>query len=331
MSQLRRVLRLYSRAHEGSALLLVLFVCLAVTVAIQTLATVVVCAERALHDESVGRSHAFEKNEALAGMRSRLQAFWRPLPWAVVIDVPYEVEARAADLDGGLGWVMRVDVRQPLEVSRMVFSAWAERGRDGIDLPLAALVATRVILDPDRVSPWLEIEDSGVSGAADVPQPNVTAAAYLVEPPTGVAVGEACVAAEARAEWRLDDGWKLLGRGCAGLGPGVVWVSAGPGETVDLPEECDGQSANTPVLAMVSGGGDLDLRELGDLYGVVVVDGGSLLLEGTVLHGAAFVTESATLGARGILRYSQPLLRWATDRSLCRVRLLPGSRWEGTE
>lgn len=323
--------RLGERRQRGSALLLVLFACLAVAVAVQTLATVVLCAERALGDESEGRSRMLEKDEALAVVRSQVLASWRPSPWAAVTDAPNEVKAQVSDLDGGLGWVMRADVRQEPEVSRMVTSVWLERGRDGIDLPLAALVAKRVILDPDRVSPWLEVDTEAPGCALGGLDPDITATAYLVEPPAGTVPGEGCLVTQSSDEWRLDEGWRLLGRSSTAPGPGVLWMSARPGETVGLPEDCGGQSSGAPLLAVLSGGGDLDLREHGDLYGIVVVDGGSLLLEGTVLHGAAFVTGTATLGARGSLRYCRPILRWATDRSLCRVRLVPGSRAEGTE
>jgi hypothetical protein len=319
------------RGQQGSALLLVLFACLAVAVAIQTLAAVVLCAERAVVDESVGRSRASEKDEGLAIARSQMLAAWLPLPWSTVIEAPSEVQARVSAIEGGLGWVMRVDVRQPPEMSQFVTSAWLERGRDGIDLPLAAMVATRVILDPERVSPWLEVDATALGFGPGPPDSDITARAYLVEPPAAPVSGEDCVVKELGEEWRLDEGWRLLGRSSTAPEPGVLWMSSRPGETVGLPEDRGGQSADAPLLAVVSGGGDLDLRDQGDLYGVVVVDGGALLLEGTVLHGAAFVTGAATLGANGSVRYCRPILRWATDRSLRRVRLVPGSRAEGTE
>jgi hypothetical protein len=316
--------------QEGSALLLVLFVCLGVVVAIQTLSTVVLCAERAVIDESVGRYHASEKDEGLAIVRSQVLASWGPLSWTAITNAPNEVQAQVSDLDGGLGWVMRVDVRQAPDLSPTVTSAWLERGRDGIDLPLVALVAKRVALAPDRVSAWLEVDASALGGAPAVPDSVITATACLVERPAGLASTCSYRVRELSEEWRLDDGWRLLGRSCTAPGPDVIWMSSSPGDTVGLPEESGGRSADAPVLVVLIGGGDLDLRARGDLHGVVVVDGGSVLLEGTVLHGAAFVSETVTLGARGSIRYCPPLLRWATDRSLCRARLVPGSRWEGT-
>jgi hypothetical protein len=323
--------RLGERGEEGSALLLVLFACLAAAIAIQTLATVELCAERALVDERVGRSHAAEKDQGLALVRSQILASWRPQPWAEVSDAATDLQARVSELEGSLGWVMRVDVRQPPEVSRMVTAAWLERGRDGIDLPLAALVAKRIILDPDRLTAWLEVDALDARSSPDAAAPDTSATAYLVELPAVQEPGVGCRVTQSSEEWRLDEGWKMLGTSCTAPGARVLWVSARPGETVGFPRDRGGRSADDPLLAVVSGGGDLDLRDLGDLYGVVVVDGGSLLLEGTVLHGAAFVTGTATLGAFGSIRYSRPILRWATDRSLCRVRLVPGSRSERTE
>jgi hypothetical protein len=103
------------------------------------------------------------------------------------------------------------------------------------------------------------------------------------------------------------------------------------GETLALPAGAPGASPENPVLAVVTGGSDLNLTDCGDLYGVVVVDGGSLSLDGTTLHGAVFVTETLDLGATGQILFEKSILRWATDRSLVRTRLMPGSRQEGTD
>jgi hypothetical protein len=295
-----RIHRVVGHSHEGSALLLVLFACLGVAIAVQTLTTVVLCAERALADESTGRLHAGQKDEGLAVVRGHMLGSWLPQPWTEVTAVPNEVQGRV-------------------------------RGRDGIDLPIAALVATRVVLGPNRVSPWLQVDEAAAGSPLDDVFSGGTARVHLVEAFVGPAPGDGCVVTQSGSEWRLDDGWRLVGRGLTAWGSGVLWMAAAPGETVSLPEECGGKNPDSPMLVVLSGGGDLDAREQGDLYGVLVVDGGSLLLEGTVLHGAAFVTDTVALGTSGSVRYSQRLLRWATDRSICRVRLVPGSRWESTE
>ena len=62
-----------------------------------------------------------------------------------------------------------------------------------------------------------------------------------------------------------------------------------------------------------------------------MIDDGSVALDGTTLHGAVFATGSVDLGETGRVVYNRSILRWATDRSLVRTRLVPGSRWEGTE
>ncbi len=85
------------------------------------------------------------------------------------------------------------------------------------------------------------------------------------------------------------------------------------------------------MLVVVTGGADLDARDRGDLFGVLVVDEGSVRLDGTVLHGAVFATGDVALGQTGQILYSPQVLRWATDRSLRRVRLVPGTRWEVVE
>jgi len=109
-------------------------------------------------------------------------------------------------------------------------------------------------------------------------------------------------------------------------------VLTGPkGLTVGLPVDSPGCSADDPALVVVTGGIDLLAEGVGDFYGVIVVDDGSLRLDGTTVHGAVFVTENIDLGQTGRVVFDRSLLRWATDRSLVRTRLVPGSRWEGTE
>jgi hypothetical protein len=79
---------------------------------------------------------------------------------------------------------------------------------------------------------------------------------------------------------------------------------------------------------VVTGGARLDVRDQGDLYGVIVVDDGGVLLDGTRIHGALFATGEVDLGATGAVAFSRAILRWATDRSLVRTRLVPGTREE---
>ena len=54
--------------------------------------------------------------------------------------------------------MLKATVRQEPDVSRLSTSALLERGRDGIDLPLAAVVAGSIAAAAGRVVPWLEAE-----------------------------------------------------------------------------------------------------------------------------------------------------------------------------
>ncbi len=107
-------------------------------------------------------------------------------------------------------------------------------------------------------------------------------------------------------------------------------LEGGPGTTVRLPLGAGGASADEPILAVVTGGATLDLTGLGDLFGVAVANDGGILLDQTTIHGAAFATYALDLGTTGQIRFSRYILRWATDRSLVRTRLVPGTREEGT-
>ena len=73
---------------------------------------------------------------------------------------PKPVEGRVAELPDGEDWVMKAHARHDPTVARLLTSTWLEKGRDGLDLPLAALVAGSVGVAPGRESPWLGIDAS---------------------------------------------------------------------------------------------------------------------------------------------------------------------------
>jgi len=205
-------------------------------------------------------------------------------------------------------------------------SVLLERGRDGIGLPLAAVGTGYMMASAARTAPWVEIECEG-----DV-------SAYVAEAPIDPILGERCSLAHLTGPWRLDPGWAAAfgaqtGGRVEGVAPGasVVCLTGRRGTRLHLTAGDHGWTADDPVLVVVTGGADLDAQGLGDLYGVIVVDEGSAWLDGTMLHGAVFATETGDGGDTGGLIYTKPVLRWATDRSLVRTRLVPGSRWEGTE
>ena len=348
-----------SGRQAGSALILVLFACLATAVVLQSLYTVLVCAERAVVDESVGRKRLGQKDEALALLRQQALNLWQPGEWRNLSAGEGSEESAGETLGEGAiseladsgGWVMGAAVRQDPTVSRLTTSAWLERGRDGVDLPLAALVAEAVTATAGRGIPWVEIDEGGQpDGSETGPEggdsgPAGGAVVHIVRQAAEPLLGAGCAMAVLAPPWRLDAGWanvKSLVAAAEGttpsgetpavaLGPGVRWFHGRFGGTETLPSDCGGLTPETPVLILLTGGAALDARNREDIYGVIVVDDGSVLLDGTVVHGAIFVTGAVSLGDTGRLRYSRPILRWATDRSLNRVRLIPGTRAEGME
>ncbi len=151
-------------SEAGSILILVLFACLAIAVSLQALSTVVLCAQRAVADESSGRARLTERDEALRLLRQQALASWETLPWTVVKTEPKPVEGRIAELPDSEGWVMKATARHAPTASRLMTSAWLEKGRDGVDLPLAALVAGTVTVAAGRESPWLGIDSGATPG-----------------------------------------------------------------------------------------------------------------------------------------------------------------------
>ncbi len=336
--------------QAGSVLILVLFACLAVAVSIQALSTVILCAQGAVVDESAGRGLLAERDAALAVLRQRALASWESIPRTVVRAEPNAVEGSVSQLPGGGDWVLDATVRHAPEVSRLVTSGWLEKGRDGLDLPLAALVAGALAVAAGRESPWLELETSGMSGASGAGT-DVAAEGYVRVLPSEPLLGEGCSLVGLEDPWRLDPGWRRLGAetvihddtgssedpavlgeaGSVAAGSGVTVITGRTGQTAFLPADCGGQAPGSPCLILVTGGMTLDARTRGDLYGVIVVDDGDVLLQDTTVHGAVFATGTIDMGETGRLLFSRSILRWATDRSLNRVRLVPGTREEGME
>jgi len=376
--------------------MLVLFFCLAVAVVIQALSAAVLCAQGATVDEITGRTRLEEKDQGLAALRQRALLSWETMPWTVVRGGEAAVQGTLTEFEGGEGWVLSAATRQEPSASVLRTSAWVERGRDGIDLPLAALAAGSVTASEDRSLPWMELDAPATGPATPAPPPAAAAmsaaagaAAHVVAPleesllAEGL-LGEGCSVVRLPEAWRLDPGWLLLQSReeleaqITGLATDAPFPGAGPssgdsssagdpsstgeanaatgegpaesrslpavapstrtavltaphGRTMHIPGELGRGAVNAPILVVVKGGADLDARALGDLYGVLVVDEGSVFLDGTTLHGAVFATDAVSLGETGCLLFSRPVLRWATDRSLTRARLVPGTRWEGME
>lgn len=310
--------------QNGSILVMVLLMCLAIAVVIQTLAAVVICAERAFVDESTGRLRMAEKDAGLGALRTAALATWDVIPWSTVYTGPEAVEGRLTPAIDNVHWIAEAEVRQEPAASRLMTSVWIERGRDGVDLPMAALVGYSISRPTGRTAAWLEADSVGLG-----------AVACLCRLPPDPLLGEGCYLQEMAGAWSLDVGWErfFADGGSDGLAPGpsVAALTGWHGMIVDVPAGGAGGAADNPLLVVVTGGADLDARGMGDLYGVIVVDEGSVYLDGTTVHGAVFVTETVDFGETGGVVFSKTILRWATDRSLVRTRLVPGSRWEGTE
>jgi hypothetical protein len=334
------------KEQRGSITLFILFVCLAVAVLVQTVSAVVLCATHTLVAEEAGRATMAQKDEALAALRQGALSAWGPLPWGALPEVPGGVEGCLVPITGSEDRALAASARSAPAVSPVIVSARVERGRDGLDLPLSGLVARALTWPAGRTAPWFEMEDPTMEadGGADTA---AGAAVRLVTVPAAPLLGPGATIAGMSMEWRLDDGWRKffealaaeqpggstdgLGGAAAGMAAaaGVAVVSARPGTTVTLPADW-GVAADQPGLLVITGGADLDAQGRGGVYGVIVVDGGGVTLDGTRLHGALFVTRSADVGETGVVLFSRATLRWATDRALVRTRLVPGSRTETT-
>ncbi len=336
-----------SAGERGSIVLFVLFVCLGVAVLVQTLSVVILCADRGLAAEEDGRALMEEKDQALASLRQRVLSDWGAAPWSVIQETP-PVEGVVAELPDSGGWALAASARHSPGVSPIVVSAWLERGRDGLDLPHAGVVAATATWTSGRASMWLEADGGEVTGTEDA-QATVDPAAPTARfrtVPAGPLIGAGVIVQSMPRAWTLDDGWRgffasLAAEGgepgtaqtevvaAQGVAPGawVVTMRGEPGTTLELPQGWSG-SADDPGLLVVTGGALLDARDRGDLYGVIVVDGGAVLLDGTRIHGALFATGDVDFGTTGAVAFSRPILRWATDRSLNRARLVPGTRGE---
>ncbi len=339
------------RGQSGSIVMLVLFTCLAVAVIIQGLCAVNLCAERAAVDEAVGRLRLEEKDQGLALMRVRALLNWEALSWTTVRDGEGAVTGSLSELEDGAGWVLNATVRQDPAISRLTTSAWIERARDGVDLPFAVVAAGAIEGSPDRDLPWISA-DSPSSAVPSEPT-LVAATAYVSTMPEAPLLGEGCSLEALGGTWSLDPGWLKMrsyteledwidtaaagsegetAGPLPGVAPGqqVTVLNGQTGWTLRLPEDCRG-SEDLPILVIVTGGAALDAQNAGELWGVIVVDDGTLWLDGTSVHGAVFVSDTVHLGETGRIVFSSSVLRWATDRSLIRTRLVPGTRKEGTE
>jgi hypothetical protein len=321
----------------GSILLLALFACLGAALLALGLAVSVAGTQRALDVEEAGRETWAQGTHALARLGSAAIAQWAPGvvrfggTQATSAEGDLAATEPASDLIlAGTVHVPALESPTGAEETRdgvMSLSAWIERGRDGLDLPLAAVVAASMSAAEARMLEWVS---SSPSGEMDAGSADTRAVIALAVEPENPIWGAGCVRATLYSPWHLDEGSLALSREVAGTvaAPDIVMLDARPGQIARLPSGSYGASEAAPVLVVAVEGGMLDLSGLGDVYGVVVGGRGVVRLEGTTLRGAVLTEGDVQLGTQGRVVFGRDVLRWATDRCLTRVRLVPYSRTE---
>ncbi len=311
----------------GSVLLVVLLTCLGAMALCAGLAVLVQGGESLLIQERDAAAESVAADTRLFRMAGSARRQWGARVEEFGPGRPGELEWNEADRPGTLrAWV-------PMWPDRRLGTR-VERAQDGIDLPYAAVVADRLV--------W---PDSRTVAAISSPRGTGTVAPVVtrVSPPAAM-LGPDVASSVLPKRWSLDEGSLfqireemahgshasvlLLERD--GLGyveyADTLWSPAGdpsPGGN-----DAAGSAPETPALIVVTGGASLSVSSLGDMFAVIVVDGGSLRLEGTLLHGAVFCSEQVHMGASGGVVFEPAILRWDTDRSHGRVRLVPGTRTE---
>lgn len=312
--------------RNGSSLLLVLFVCLGSSLLALSLAAILVTGERALQDEKQGRARWARAEIALGEVARAAAHDWAVGPLSLPVDPSAPtIYGELADPQKGDGWWLEGTAGMDTVAGDLSLAARVERGRDGLDLPDAAMVAGRLIAAEGRQLPWVEGGMGSRYGAVAA----VSAEVALLVQPSAPLWGENCSARSLTTPWRLDPGTAArVQEGDEAAAVGTVVLRASRGECLTVLTADAGRTPDAPVLVVATGGPILDLTSRGDLYGVIVADEGSVRLEGTHLHGALFAGGWVDLGLAGQLTYDRSVWRWATDRSLVRTRLVPGTRRE---
>lgn len=336
------------RAEAGSALLLAVFMCLACAALCLALTGLIRLAQDVRLSELAGENVQSRAQDGLVRARDACLQAWGPITLrdddGVNVQTseldpqePNRLEATAVVPAGGDG------VR---EYAGLVVRALLERGLDGPTLPFAALVATTCTMSSPREA--APVRPTGVAGGiTSGSDPGRGVVPVFLCAPEPLADVTCAIVQRMSTPWRLDEGTALWLASCRGVSGAITILEGRPGTRLQLPtmpsiitgsEPYDGGGPSggemepSPQLIVALGGADLSLERLGHLRAVVIVDGGSLLLEGTEVQGAAFVGGIVHFGQTGALVFDPAALRWATDGSLPRVRLVPGSRresWEG--
>lgn len=335
LSMRSRATQAVGARQTGSVLMLALFVCLSCAVLCLSLGYLIRLSGEMKISEEAGRDQVARATGIFVEARDRSLYRWGE-------GQEFEFQEAAVTVEGlqpTEQWRMGVQAVCPSSTDglRKVASQWCsciiERGLDGMDLPAAVLVAELCLAAPGRSAPVLSGE---VSGATPV---------YLSFPELSVVPIEVPVR-RLPERWQLDEGTRTRIKNLSPNCGNVLILEGRPGQLlqVDLPSydggggvggDADGgegagagSAPQDPVLIVATGGADLALTQKGEVHGVIVVDGGSLILDDTRLSGAVFVSQNVYMGETGVLIFDANILRWATDSSLPRVRLMPGTRAE---
>jgi len=261
--------------------------------------------------EEDGRESLGALDMALLDAAGQAGRAWTPAP----VPSAGGLEVTLLSDQAGPEWLLAV---ARAATGSLTVTAAVERGRDGLDLPLAAVVGSRLVFVTPRLEPPVA-DGTGASGGE----------VALLEAQADLLAWPGMVLRLLAVPWGLDEGTRLrLQFGALEAPAGHVRVIPGGGPAVVFIEPGAGTDPADPFVMVALGGADIDASGRGDLFGVLVSDGGSIALEGTRLHGAAFATGDVRLGQTGQVLFDRALVRQATDRSTVRVRLQPGSRRE---
>ena len=260
------------------------------------------------------------------GHRARLR--YRQAPTGVItLPTTTTTQPPGGPIPGALPGYLHATVWVPTPAGQRETSMDVESGRDGFELPLAAVVAERMTLAQGRANP-------AVSAAESTPALAATGAAapvVLRDPAPAGALPADWPLAHLVEPWQLDEGTRHRLDGslsAEALTPEASAQQGPSGAVLHWSAQVSSGTIEHPVVVVVTGGADLDLTGLGELFGVVIVDGGSVRLDGTTVHGAVFVSGTLDCGGTGRVVWDPAVYRWVRYRSTVRVRPVPGSRGE---
>jgi hypothetical protein len=326
-----------SRDQQGSLLIAVLLVCLGLSALTAALAAQIALARFGLQAEIRGSALQGRAEEGLAVAMTSIDTAWEPRSIEIADDLSVSLER----VDGGDGRLMRVVSSAESKDSSHTISAIVERGSDGLDLPCRAATCLELIFSPGRSRPLIALAypPTGGVGAGTIVPPGldrtrgpydparVTVAQGEIASILGAGLIDEGVSLEQGPSWDLDP-LLPLPDGRDGAAPGLLVVPVGKdiGSLLGATQTGLGLSPEQPVVLFSPGPGPLDARDCGDLYAVLLSGAGGVLLDGSILHGAAMTEGVLDLGGEGQILFDSHMLEWARHACIVRTRLMPGTR-----